>query len=123
MLFINTPIPEISKKIIEKYRVTAIPFAMSDLPAYMASFHPSTYRWYLIQQFLQKPENQNYRRVWMIDVRDSFFQSDPFKMIEEGTSQFYTFKGVEMAIGQCGWNGPWVSDCFGKEVELYYFLP
>jgi hypothetical protein len=53
----------------------------------------------------------------MIDVRDSFFQSDPFEMIPLGTSAFFAFKGVELQIEQCGWNGPWVSDCFGMEVR------
>ena len=54
----------------------------------------------------------------MIDVRDSFFQSDPFEMIPLGTSAFYAFENLDLTIEQCGWNGPWVSDCFGMEVSL-----
>ncbi len=57
----------------------------------------------------------------MIDVRDSYFQSDPFAFVEAdetaaGTalSIFHAFGGVEsMTIKACGWNGGWVKDCFG----------
>lgn len=60
----------------------------------------------------------------MIDVRDSYFQSDPFAIITSNpsqTSQFHVFQGVDMPIGQCGWNGPWISDCFGNEVKISIF--
>ena len=58
-----------------------------------------------------------YKYVWMIDVRDSMFQGDPFEMISGENSAFYTFKGVEdKLISQCGWNGGWIKDCFGEAV-------
>ena len=45
----------------------------------------------------------------MVDVRDTFFQSDPFAMLPVEKSQFYVFKGVESkTIMNCGWNGGWV---------------
>lgn len=53
VLFVSTPVPDISKKILQKYQVIVMPFAISDLPTTMATFHPSTYRWYLIHQFFQ----------------------------------------------------------------------
>lgn len=32
-------------------------------------------------------------------------------------SHLYAFHGVEsMKIGECGWNGGWVKDCFGDQV-------
>jgi hypothetical protein len=53
----------------------------------------------------------------MIDVRDSFFQSDPFAIIPQKESAFYVYKGVEsIQISQCGWNGGWVRDCFGEQI-------
>ena len=60
---------------------------------------------------LQKSETrQRYKRVWMVDVRDTFFQADPFVMLSPDTSAFYAFKGVESkTIASCGWNGGWVS--------------
>ena len=70
-------------------------------------------------------------RVWMIDVRDSYFQADPFSFTPSGTRRqphsppfFFAFTGVETrTIGACGWNGGWVKDCFGQDVsslELWY---
>ena len=118
VLFINNPITELTQSILTKYKVTTIPFELTDLPIQMRSFHPSTYRWYLIYQFFQK-NVKKYRNVWMIDVRDSYFQSNPFDFINSNpsqTSQFHVFQGVDLPIGQCGWNGPWISDCFGNEV-------
>jgi hypothetical protein len=61
-----------------------------------------------------------YARVWLIDVRDSMFQSDPFSILPYGESAFHAFKGVESkTISQCGWNGGWVKDCFGNSVSEY----
>lgn len=77
----------------------------------------------------------------MIDVRDSFFQADPFDMLpaeyycyiclllllltyasdyrDNSPSQFYAFKGVESkTIENCGWNSGWVCD---KPVYIYFF--
>jgi hypothetical protein len=46
----------------------------------------------------------------MIDVRDSYFQADPFSVIPEDGSHFYAYKGVESkTIENDGWNGGWVS--------------
>jgi hypothetical protein len=61
----------------------------------------------------------------MIDVRDSFFQENPFSFAPSGDTEtshsppfFYIFTGVESrSIGACGWNGGWVKDCFGPEVR------
>jgi len=77
----------------------------------------------------------------MIDVRDSMFQANPFSFTPElvsdpaggaGTqdyispSFFYAFKGVESrTIGQCGWNGGWIKDCFGMQVcvwDIYIYM-
>ncbi len=54
----------------------------------------------------------------MIDVRDSYFQADPFDPIMDPNEKaFVVFHGVEtILISQCGWNGGWVKDCFGSKV-------
>lgn len=71
---------------------------------------------------------ERYQRVWMIDVRDSFFQSDPFSFVTEqrtasssgGSSNgagLHVFSGVEsFPIKECGWNSGWIKDCFGAQV-------
>lgn len=69
---------------------------------------------------------KQYNRVWMIDVRDSFFQANPFGFTPSGEAEgarappfFYIFTGVESrTIGACGWNGGWIKDCFGPEVSM-----
>ena len=54
----------------------------------------------------------------MIDVRDSYFQADPFDpILDPDEKAFLVFHGVEtILISQCGWNGGWVKDCFGKKI-------
>jgi hypothetical protein len=58
-----------------------------------------------------------YRRVWMIDVRDSFFQADPFAFVPPSATSLHVFSGVEsFPIKECGWNSGWINDCFGPAV-------
>ena len=62
-----------------------------------------------------------YARIWMIDVRDSFFQSDPFAFVlvpsSEQKNSLHVFSGVEsFPIKECGWNSGWVKDCFGPQM-------
>ena len=62
-----------------------------------------------------------YERVWMIDVRDSYFQSDPFAFLAneavDSKHAFHAFMGVESrSIENCGWNSNWIKDCFGGQV-------
>ncbi len=53
----------------------------------------------------------------MIDVRDSFFQSDPFEFIDPSTPSFHIFQGQEaFDIAKCGWNSGWIKDCFGETI-------
>ncbi|EKX33292.1 hypothetical protein GUITHDRAFT_51279, partial [Guillardia theta CCMP2712] len=79
-------------------------------------FHPSTIRWPLIHQFFSLHPDK-YKRVLMADVRDTAFQGDPFEILKDSSSSFLAFTGVQdRTIGQCGWNGGWVRDCFGPEM-------
>lgn len=55
----------------------------------------------------------------MIDVRDSYFQKDPFGFVslEDNKPSFHVFNGVEdKSIGQCSWNAGWIKDCFGIDM-------
>ena len=52
----------------------------------------------------------------MLDVRDTFFQRDPFQFIKEDKEHdFHAFK-ERMTIKDCGWNSGWVKDCFGRDM-------
>jgi hypothetical protein len=85
----------------------------------MSKYHPSSTRWFLFYDYLKKKDKYRiiYKRVWMIDVRDSYFQNDPFSFVNPHISSFHVFHGVEsITISQCGWNGGWVKDCFGNEM-------
>lgn len=73
------------------------------------NFHPSTFRWPLIAEYLAQ---HRFRGVLFADVRDTAFQADPFRLLD-GT--FQTFQGVSKKIGECGWNGGWIRDCFGEK--------
>jgi len=117
VLFMNMPVSDRNNEIVKKYNVRVIPFLTSAFDSKYRSYHPSTLRWILMSDFFKAAENSDkYKFVWMIDVRDSVFQADPFAMIENEKSAFYTFKGVEdKTISQCGWNGGWVKDCFGQQ--------
>ena len=126
VLFMNSPVAKRSREIAVKHSVTILEFGTSEyslVPGpgkeFLEKYHPSSLRWALISKYF---ENENirkkYSKVLLIDVRDSYFQSDPFKMIPVGVENaFYVFKGVEsVSIANCGWNGGWVRDCFGEEI-------
>ena len=115
VIFVNSPSPARHTEIAKANDVKLVPFDLSSLSVEMQSFHPSTLRWPLIYRFFQSEETRKlYGRVWMIDVRDAFFQSDPFTMLPKDTSGFYVFQGVEsIPIRECGWNSGWIKDCFG----------
>jgi hypothetical protein len=121
VLFMNTPISGKNLELIKQYDVTLVEYNLQNLPIpeqHMSTFHPSTLRWPLIKQYFDdKAVKEKYNRVWLADVRDTYFQSDPFAMMAVDTKGFFTFSGVEsVSIEQCGWNGGWVKDCFGPDV-------
>lgn len=114
VLFMNKISPQ-QQEIFDKYSATAIPFDESNLlphPTLMASYHPSTYRWPMIKDFFD--HHKSYDKILLADVRDMAFQGDPFSI--PTSPGLYVFNGVESkTIGEDGWNGGWVKDCFGQE--------
>ncbi|KAJ1422539.1 hypothetical protein B484DRAFT_452314 [Ochromonadaceae sp. CCMP2298] len=120
IVFVNTPIPQQHQLIAKEQDITLVGFEVSSLePAFLRKYHPSTLRWQLFHQhFQQHPElRSRFKRVWMIDVRDSFFQRDPFEFVSRDRPNLHVFNGVEgLPLKQCGWNGGWVRDCFSAPV-------
>eukprot|EP01041_Mallomonas_annulata_P000697 gene697-1336_t len=116
IIFVNVPVSDRLTEIATKHSIRIIGFDLTSIPESIRKYHPSTLRWPLFYNFFKDEHMQSiYGRVWMIDVRDSFFQSDPFLMLPAGQSAFYVFAGVEdKNIAACGWNGGWVRDCFGE---------
>ncbi|GMH87822.1 hypothetical protein TrST_g8529 [Triparma strigata] len=116
VLFMDEVSPK-AQEILDKNAATAIVFNKREIK--MGDMHPSTYRWPMITDYI----NDNQRSIDMVllaDVRDMAFQGDPFSIVTR--PGLYVFNGVEsMTIGQDGWNGGWVKDCFGNGVfqQLY----
>jgi hypothetical protein len=52
-----------------------------------------------------------------LDVRDTYFQDDPFQYINPDQSNLHVFQGVQdKSIRDCGWNSGWIKDCFGDNM-------
>jgi hypothetical protein len=118
VIFANSPLSDLLQEIAQKNSVTLMEYDLSQQSEELRKYHASTLRWTFIYNFFAADEmRQRYKRVWMVDVRDTFFQADPFVMLPPDQSMFYVFKGVESkTIANCGWNGGWVKDCFGQNV-------
>ena len=125
VLFINAPVLQRNIDIAKKFDVELIEFNPRNLSILgkdyknLERYHPSSLRWGFILNYFHDVHVRNrYKKVLLIDVRDSFFQSDPFSIIPSNIiSAFYGFKGVEyISISQCGWNGGWIRDCFPKNI-------
>ena len=72
--------------------------------------------WPVISAYLERNgAGGRWAKVLMADVRDAMFQSDPFAIVT--SPGFYAFHGIESrTIGECGWNGGWIRDCFGAQM-------
>jgi len=93
---------------------------MGDVPVGLTQYHPSSLRWILYSDFLENNEKIKiiYKRIWLLDVRDSYFQDDPFQYIHPEQSNLHLFQGVQdKTIGQCSWNSGWIKDCFGETMD------
>jgi len=129
-------------EIANKNQINIIKFELPGKNSVYSKYHPSTLRWLLIPSLLKsiikmiKPTSINPSNitdtsttyttttttnstpaVLLIDVRDSYFQRDPFSYLTSTTRStpfLHVFTGVEsITIQNCGWNGGWVKDCFG----------
>ena len=119
VVFMNQPVNDRNSEIAVNNDVDIIEYSIEQLPQGMSSFHPSTTRYHLFYNyFLDEDVRELYSNVFMIDVRDAYFQRDPFKAIKTSQLQaFHVFTGVTtVSIGKCGWNGKWVEECFGNQV-------
>ncbi len=103
------------------FRVQVEVYSVSSFAQSIQAYHPSSYRWILIRDFLVKQSQSSisgggdgvaYDKLMFADVRDTIFQRDPFSIIDK--PGFYAFQeAVPTTIRQCGWNKGWVQDCFG----------
>ena len=82
------------------------------------NFHPSSTRWLLMYDRMRQMEGgQRYNALFLTDVRDTVFQSDPFTAIlKDGDGLYVAMENAAVTISQEGWNSGWVKDCFGQRV-------
>lgn len=132
VIFIDAPSSNRMKEIAKKYAVKLEIFDQKAMPH--PTYHPSTYRWPMIHSYLSSHQDQ-YRRVLTADVRDTYFQANPFPLIfhnkereeksesneeeleEEEEEAFWVFEDdPNKMISDCYWNSGWIHACFGMEV-------
>ena len=126
VIWVNSPVNKRIREIASKFSVNLIEYNESDLEPHLRNYHASTLRWILFYDYMSNPERQGkFGRIWMVDVRDTTFQVDPFGEetylypTDKGSSDgeiLNVFAGVEsIPISQCGWNSGWIRDCFGTK--------
>lgn len=103
-----------------------------DLKSHQRKFHPSSYRWLLMREWLngkgalqalvggpggaaEPPAGQApvYDSVMFVDARDTVFQSDIFSHMRNGEGLYVFQEQRPRTISECGWNSGWVKDCYG----------
>ncbi len=107
------------------FDVTLEVFRVDALPSAQRGYHPSSYRWLLMRDYLRRRAAEAapgapppFSDVFFSDVRDTVFQGDLFAALREGPTGgvgFFAFQEQRPGtIAQCGWNSGWVKDCFGE---------
>lgn len=121
VIFMNYPIVAKNLHIANVNNITLIEFKIADVhPRYLQNYHPSTLRW-ILKYHLLFNEKFSFltimNRVILIDIRDSMFQSDPFKVLNISDNVLHVVgEETRLPIGDCAWNRGWILDCFGEEM-------
>ena len=94
VVFVDALSPEVTE-MFWRFRVTSRVFSLDALPEHARRYHPSSYRWPLIRDFLTAlPPQEQYDWLMFTDVRDTVFQHDPFSHVVAGPEGFYAFQGT-----------------------------
>lgn len=72
------------------------------------------FRHYLYFDFLQR-HKERYQSVLLTDVRDVYFQRDPFDF-EQGEGLYCALEGKTKKIRDCRFNGKWMDYIYGQDV-------
>eukprot|EP00241_Pyramimonas_parkeae_P003846 CAMPEP_0114227820 /NCGR_PEP_ID=MMETSP0058-20121206/1997_1 /TAXON_ID=36894 /ORGANISM="Pyramimonas parkeae, CCMP726" /LENGTH=679 /DNA_ID=CAMNT_0001338693 /DNA_START=394 /DNA_END=2433 /DNA_ORIENTATION=- len=96
------------------------------LPQPWTWYHPSNYRYFLYQQFLLSHPGR-YHKVVIADVRDVFYQSDPFKILgdapEELSSIHVFLEQQAITIETFNTSQHWIQACNGGLVRRLVTTP
>ena len=118
IVLVTDQLGEEYRELYAAFGVTAHEISVPDLPASYRSFHPSSFRWVLIADWMEAQPSGEYARVFFTDVRDTVFQRNIFDEIPDGATEgFVAFlEHRPLTIAECGWNSKWISDCFGGDM-------
>jgi hypothetical protein len=109
------------------FSVTAIRFTVEDFPPAVRKYHPSSYRWLLIRDWLADAaaaagyapgagRPPPYTAVFFTDVRDAVWQGNVFAANAARNDGLTVWLEARTnRIRGCGWNSKWVKDCFGED--------
>lgn len=98
------------RHLLEEYGVTAI----IANPGRWAGINIQTARYFHYAEFLEAAGDR-YASVLMADVRDLFFQGDPFDHELEGAILYFLEEDT-VVLEQCANNALWIKGCFGRAV-------
>jgi hypothetical protein len=138
IIIINSPVSNHIEKLAMKYKVTLIEYELAQLyPSFIHSYHPSSLRWIIMNRILSIPTKQffpsqpaefmshGFKKIITLDVRDSAFQIDPFKLFDFDSSsssadnKLWVFgEDKYNPIENCGWNSRWIKDCFHPRIYI-----
>ncbi len=110
-----------TRALLKEGEVETVVFDPESLtPAFMNIWHPSSYRWVFIYEFLkQQGPKRGYEGILFADVRDTAFQGDPFEILGAGKGFYASSEDLDSPkkdIAGCGWNSGWIKSCYGTSV-------
>lgn len=79
---------------------------------------PNVLRWSLYRRYLSEHRG-DFDRVLMVDLRDVYFQRDPFEGVEPGRVCIHAEEG-DIAVQQSEWNSLAMRRAFGEEAVQRY---
>jgi hypothetical protein len=110
-------------RLMKKYGAKTIPFSgLSSLPAdnlagqqfnFPQPINYFNFRHYLYYDFLQRNKDV-YDYVLLTDVRDVYFQRDPFDF-DKTTGLYCALEGKHKKLKDCSFNGRWLEFIYGKK--------
>ena len=112
VLFIGPDISKRTKKILITYG-----YELINIPEkYLLNkeLHIQSYRYILFNQFLKERRNK-YENVMLSDIRDVFFQKDPFSFIKE-KGLYLAIEEKSRRIADCEVNNFWIKSAYGESI-------
>mmetsp|Transcript_44412 Transcript_44412/g.69435 ORF Transcript_44412/g.69435 Transcript_44412/m.69435 type:complete len:341 (-) Transcript_44412:2207-3229(-) len=108
VIFSAEPEREDLVEVLETFSATMIPYDPSELSAQRGPMN--LHRFTLFRQFLEDGAADRYRQVFLCDIRDVLFQSDPFEALAVDTGLGVAVEPETLPIGKCDIHSRWLSE-------------